>query len=290
MSELQLIITTHGRKDKQLTLESLIGSGLMQRTTLVCPQKEYGYLRSLRDDYNVVAQPDPNWYLPEKRDWVVKEWVRRGHDKIVLLDDDLRFSTRISKDDWHLRPITGKELAAEFQRLEDKLGPEFPHVGFAQRQGNNTIEEVGWKTPGKQVCMMAYYLPIVAKEVDWGLVVCRGDMCATLQLLLKGYPNAVLTETCHDQREFDAPGGCSRYRTVEMLNSEAEKFVSLFPGYASIAQKEYNKKTSKSDKKDSAIRLELIIQWQKALKDGQNARNQRNEREGCLTESSQVSP
>ena len=121
-------------------------------------------------------------------------------------------------------------------------------------------------------------------------MVCRGDMCATLQLLLKGYPNAVLTETCHDQREFDAPGGCSRYRTVEMLNSEAEKFVSLFPGYASIAQKEYNKKTSKSDKKDSAIRLELIIQWQKALKDGQNARNQRNECEGRPTESSQVSP
>lgn len=276
MGQLQLIITTHGRKNQQLTVQNL-PKELMSRTTLVCPQKEYGYLRSLREDYDVVVQPNPDWYLPEKRDWVIQEWVRRGCDKVVLLDDDLRFAIRKSKDDWHLRPITSEELIAEFQRLEDKLGPEFPHVGFAQRQGNNVIQEAGWKIPGKQVCMMAYYLPIVAKEVKWDLVVCRGDMCATLQLLLKGYPNAVWTETVHDQRQFDAPGGCSRYRTVEMLNSEARKFANLFPGYVSIAEKEYNKGTSKSDKKDSAIRLELIIQWQKALMEGQRVRDQCNQ-------------
>ena len=132
-----------------------------------------------------------------------------------MLDDDLRFATRISESDWHLRPIGGSELAAEFQRMEDKLGPEFPHVGFGQRQGNNTIEEVGWKSPGKQVCTLGYYLPIITEECDWDLVELREDMCITLQLLLKGYPNAILTETVADQREFDAPGGCSRYRTVE---------------------------------------------------------------------------
>jgi hypothetical protein len=244
----------------------------MSRTTLVCPKREYGYLRDMRNDYDVVVQPDPDWYLNKKREWVIEEWVRRGHDKIVLLDDDLRFATRKSKDDWHLRPIAGKELIDEFQRMEDKLGPEFPHVGFAQRQGNNTIKEAGWKIPGKQVCMMGYYLPVVAKEVRWDQLTLRTDMWATLQLLLKGYPNAVWTETVHDQRAFDAPGGCQRYRTVELLNSEAEKFASMYPGYVSITNRQYKEQTKESD-----TRLEVIVQWQKALEDGKHARNQRGE-------------
>jgi hypothetical protein len=271
MGQLQLIITTHGRKDQQLTVQNL-PKELMSRTTLVCPKREYGYLRDMRNDYDVVVQPDPDWYLNKKREWVIEEWVRRGHDKIVLLDDDLRFATRKSKDDWHLRPIAGKELIDEFQRMEDKLGPEFPHVGFAQRQGNNTIKEAGWKIPGKQVCMMGYYLPVVAKEVRWDQLTLRTDMWATLQLLLKGYPNAVWTETVHDQRAFDAPGGCQRYRTVELLNSEAEKFASMYPGYVSITNRQYKEQTKESD-----TRLEVIVQWQKALEDGKHARNQRGE-------------
>jgi hypothetical protein len=201
----------------------------------------------------------------------------------------LRFATRISDDDWHLRPIKDDELVAEFQRMEDKLGPEFPHIGFAQRQGNNTIQEAGWKSPGKQVCTLGYYLPIVAKEAKWDLVVLRGDMCTTLQLLLKGYPNAIWTETVHDQRAFDASGGCNTYRTVEMLNVEAEKFVSLFPQYISIAKRTYNEKTPKSKKKASTTRLEVIVQWQKALEEGRRVRNLSEEREGRTSQGSELS-
>lgn len=265
--QLQIIIPTHGRKNGQLTVQCL-PKELMKRTTLVCPSKDYGALRGLREDYNVVKQPDDSWKIHEKRKWIIDEWHDRGFTKIMMLDDDLRFATRISKDDWHLRPITGSELAAEFQRMEDKLGPEFPHVGFGQRQGNNTIESVGWKTPGKQVCSLGYYLPIVSVEANWSLVDLREDMCVTLQLLLKGYPNAVLTETVVDQKEFDAPGGCSRYRTVEMNNEEAEKLAALFPNYVSIVSKKYKDPQKKSNK-----RLETVIQWQRALQDGINARN-----------------
>jgi hypothetical protein len=269
--ELQIIIPTHGRKNGQLTVQNLPKT-LMSRTTLVCPNKEYGDLRGLRVDYNVVAQPDDTWKIHQKRKWIIDEWYSKGFTKIIMLDDDLRFATRVSESDWHLRTIAGEELSFEFQRMEDKLGPEFPHVGFGQRQGNNTIEEVGWKIPGKQVCTLGYYLPIVAKEADWSLVELREDMCITLQLLLKGYPNAVWTETVVDQKEFDAPGGCSRYRTVEMNNLEAEKLARLFPDYVTIVARKY-----KDPQKKSNSRLETIIQWQKALMDGQNARNRSTE-------------
>lgn len=266
--QLQIIIPTHGRRNEQLTVQ-LLPKQLMSRTTLVCPKKEYGYLRSIRDDYNVVAQPNDEWGIAKKREWIINEWYSQGFTKIIMLDDDLRFATRVSADDWHLRPIAGEELEREFNRLEDKLGQDFPHVGFGQRQGNNVLEEVGWKTPSKQVCSLGYYLPIVTVECRWDLVELREDMCATLQLLLKGYPNAVWTETVVDQRQFDAPGGCSRYRTVEMNNSEAERLANLFPGYVTVVARKY-----KDPKKKSNTRLETVVQWNKALQDGHNARHQ----------------
>jgi hypothetical protein len=270
--QLQLIIHTHGRKNDQLTVQWL-PKALMSRVTLVCPSNEYNTLRSLRDDYNVIVQPDDSWYLPKKREWIVNEWHSKGYTKICLLDDDLRFATRLSDGDWHLRELKGEELGAEFQRLEEKLGPEFPHVGFALRQGNNTLDEVGWKSPGKQVFTLCYYLPIVAKEVRWDMVLLRSDYCATLQLLLKGYPNAIWTQATADQRAFDDPGGCSRYRTLAMLNEEAVKFASLFPGYVSLTERKYNESKKRGQKKEVTTRQELIIQWQKALQDGINARN-----------------
>ncbi len=285
MSELQLIIPTHGRVNEQLTVRSLTGCDLIKRTTLVCPEKEYETLRKMRSDYDVIVQPDSNWRIAQKREWIIQEWVRRGHDKIMMLDDDLRFATRKSKESWELRPIKGDELATVFKQMEDKLGPEFPHVGFGQRQGNNNITEVGWKSPGKMVCTLGYFLPIVSKECRWDLIELREDMCITLQLLLKGYPNAILTESTADQNQFDAPGGCSRFRDTDMNNEEAEKLQALFPNFISIARRVYNQnkkqKALQAGKKivakKSETRLEVVIQWRKALEFGFKEREKMEE-------------
>jgi hypothetical protein len=279
--KLQLLIHTHGRKNDQLTVQCL-GKELMDRTTIICPQKEYNTIRYLRDDFNVVAQPNDEWKLPEKRDWTLKHWHEMGYTKIMLLDDDLRFATRVSDDDWHLREIKGQELLDEFLRLEEKLGPEYPHVGFGIRQGNNNIKDPGWRIATKQVCTLGYYVPIVVKEVRWDNLILRTDFSATLQLLLKGYPNAIWDRTVADQKEFDAPGGCSRYRTLELLNEQAEVFASLYPGYVSLTKREYNEKTKDkgSKRKETATRIETVIQWQKAYEEGRNVRNQGEQHSG----------
>jgi len=255
---MQIIIPTRGRIDQQITLQQL-PCELRKRTTLVCPENEAVALSYEYADVEIVVEPYPDMKLTQKREWIVQEWFRCGYEKILMLDDDLVFSTRISADDWHLREIQGEELIPEFQRIEDKLGPEYPHVGFGQAQGNNWLEEVGWKSPGKMVCTLGYYLPIVAKECRWDLVELRQDMCATLQLLLKGYPNTVWTGTVVDQKH-DAPGGCSIYRTDEMSDAEARKLAARFPNYVSVGKRKYG-------------RLEATVQWQKALRDGQRNRS-----------------
>jgi hypothetical protein len=253
---MRLIIPTRGRTDRQLTLQSLPRE-LLKRTTLVCPKREASELCRLYKDVEIVIEPYPNAKIAQVRQWIVQTWFRSGYTKIIMLDDDLVFATRISADDWHLRPIEGEELIPEFQRIEDMLGPECPHAGFGVRQ-NNHVAGRGWKMPGRMCHSLAYYLPIVATEAKFDVVALREDFAFTLQLLLKGHRNAVWNETVVNQ-VTNAPGGCSTYRGTEMNNAEAEKLAALFPGYVSVVDRAY---------KGSVPRKEVICQWQEALQDG----------------------
>ena len=259
---MKIIIPTRGRTNQQLTL-SFLPRELRKQTTLVCPKAETRRLSCLDDDIKVVAQPDPNWKIAKKREWIVQYCLHQGFAKIIMLDDDLSFATRISAGDTHLTKIRGKELTRAFERLEEKLGPEFPHVGFGQRQGNNH-EEGDWKSPGKMCYALGYYLPIVTKECQFDLVEVREDMCVSLQLLLKGYPNAIWTETVVDQRGYNLPGGASGERTVAISNAEARKLADLFPDYVRVVDKRAYTA--------SVPRHEVVVQWKKALADGQRHR------------------
>src|SRR6516162_6432323 len=146
---MRIIIPTRGRTDRQLTLQSLPRE-LLKRTTLVCPKREASGLYRLYPDVQIVVQPDANMTIAAKRAWIMRTWLEAGYDKIIMLDDDLIFSTRISENDTALRSIQGEELIPEFERIEEKLSPKFPHVGFGQRQGNHT-KEAGWKIPDRMV-------------------------------------------------------------------------------------------------------------------------------------------
>jgi len=258
---MQLIIPTRGRTDQQLTLQSLPPE-LRKRTWIVCPKREASGLYRLYKDVEIVIEPYPSMKIAQKREWIVQEWFRYGYEKILMLDDDLSFSTRIIESNWHLRPIHGDELGAEIQRLEEKLSPEYPHVGFGPRQGNRW-KQAGWQTPDKMMCSLAYYLPIVV-ECELSRIETRQDFDLTLQLLRKGYRNAVWHTTVHDQK-YDAPGGCNLWRTPKSSNADAYELARLHPGYVSVVEKAYEA---------SGPRKEVICQWQKALDDGLKNKSQ----------------
>jgi hypothetical protein len=219
----------------------------------------------------VVIQPKPDWGIAEKREWIMREWLRRGRDKIIMLDDDLQFATRKQEGSTELVAISGDALVPEFDTIEAKLGPEFPHVGFGQRLYNNQ-QEAGWKTPGRMIYALGYYLPIVVRECEFNRVPTHEDMDLTLQLLRKGYPNAIWNTTVVNQRRYNAPGGVTDERTVESSDADAERLRELHPGYVTIRERAY---------KSSVPRKEVICQWEQALKDGRESRAMgRNARPG----------
>jgi hypothetical protein len=215
---MQIIIPTCGRVHQQITLQSLPPE-LRKRTTIVCPENEAVALSYEHPDVEIVMEPDAPMTIARTRAWIMRTWLKYGYGKIIMLDDDLNFATRISENDTHLRSMQGEELIPEFERLANKLGPEFPHVGFGPRQGNNR-KKAGWEIADKMMYSLGYYLPIVVNKCELGRIETRDDYDVTLQLLRKGYPNAVWHTTVHDQRQSYAPGGCSTYRTIESSDAD----------------------------------------------------------------------
>ena len=87
---MQIVIPTRGRTNQQLTLQSLPRE-LRQRTTIVCPKREAVRLSCLYEDVKIVVQPDPDWTIARKREWILREWLQAGYDKIIMIDDDCCF-------------------------------------------------------------------------------------------------------------------------------------------------------------------------------------------------------
>lgn len=261
---MRVVIPTRGRIGDQTTLGGL--SKKMRETVvdLVCPAREAVEHAARWPGVNVVAQPDPDMTIAAKRAWIMREWRDAGHSRIVMLDDDQSWYVRRSDDDWHLVQASAEQVEHWFDELGRVLGPEMPHAGFGPRQGNNR-KPAGWSVPDRMMYSLGYYLPVVVKECELGRIEHREDMDYTLQLLRKGYPNAVCHSFVGNQRAFSR-GGCTGQRTVEASNSDARLLAELHPGYVRVVEKQY---------KSSVPRLEVVCQWARALRDGQQWRESR---------------
>jgi hypothetical protein len=210
------------------------------------------------------AEPDHIHSIAQVRKWVAQDLVK-DDNKIVFIDDDIKFFIRKSPTDWHLRPTTDKELEEGFQLLENKLSPEVPFAGFGIRQGNN-FKEPGWESPSKVMFSLGMYLPTFLKICEMGRIEIREDYDYGLQVLRHGYLNAVYHTICMNQVEYNANGGCSDYRTVDFSNSEAFRLAEFHPGFVKTVKREYK----------NVPRVETICYWNKAYTAGKMWR-ERNE-------------
>ena len=250
---MRIVIPTRGRIEKQLTL-TYLPKELQKQTDLVCPRREAPALQSLFPLVNVVIQPDDNMTITKKRAWIMKEWEQKGYSKLMMFDDDLRFAARIDSSSTKLKDLSAAEVLPYFYTVIEKLSPKYPHVGFGQRQGNNTRAE-GWQDIARMTYSLGYYLPIVNKECELGRIETREDMDITLQLLRKGYPNSVFHTCVVDQRRYGSSGGCEGQRTIEKSNEDAKRLAELHPGFVKPVDKEYG----------TSSRTEVICYWQKAF-------------------------
>jgi hypothetical protein len=255
---MRIIIPTYRRPTTQHTFKALPQKWQSQ-TTFVADARDKEYLNGYHAGIPVVVPPpDDVKTIAQKRAWILRHCAQEGINKIVMFDDDLRFSVRIDATDTKLRKAEVSDLEKHLDLLDDMLD-EFAHVGWSMRQGNNNLSP-GWHEHAKMCYVLGYRVDVLVRECELGRIETREDMDYTLQLLKKGFDNRVSADIAVDQfTGFGAKGGCSEERTMERSNADAHKLAGLHPGLVRTTNKEYSA---------SIPRTEVVCSWKKAFEMG----------------------
>jgi hypothetical protein len=199
----------------------------------------------------VVAQPVTVTSIAAKRRWIFEHCTDRS---LVMLDDDMGFYARGPKG--LLKEYATEAVIEEaFAWMEHNLGRGLAHMGLSSRMGNNHVEEQ-IKNTTRMMHALAYDTKIARKEIEFERVAMREDFDYTLQLLRKGYDNAVRYDICVAPGSYGAKGGCSDERTVAKSDAEAVKLAALHPGLVKVVDRNYK----------GIPRKEVVVQWKKAFR------------------------
>jgi hypothetical protein len=202
-----------------------------------------------------------------------RHWIGQNSEteKFIMLDDDLRLFYRPT-----VRPIDDplggggesnlqpprlyrappEQIFRMFTRVQTLLDT-YAHVAVSAREGNNQMPypQAECKRPLRALA----YRRSEFLGVEHGRVAIMEDFDVTLQLLRKGYKNAVITDHAQDQYSTGLPGGCADYRTRELHDNNVRKFQSLHSLFVNFKQKK-----NKHGADELKERLEVIIYWKAA--------------------------
>lgn len=261
--DLQLVIPTHDRPEKQTTFESL--PPFLRRHTLLVVSTRVDY-DILKAKYGAVcggifkASVDS---ISAKRQWIMENI---DAPKIMMMDDDMTFFTRCPASEriyYQRWTTTGVQFLAksteeQFKEMFDAISEQLDgaaHVGLSSRMGNDTVEQ-SWLANTRMMHAIGYHREVFLKEkLDFREMPVREDFNITLRLLRRGYANYVYHESCCSPGSYGAPGGVTDERTLDSSNEYAEKLAEMHPGLVRVVEKEYK----------NSPRKEVVVSWKKAF-------------------------
>jgi hypothetical protein len=203
--------------------------------------------------------------IAEERHNIGQYAAQNGYEKFCMLDDDLnQFSARIAPYETPLRKATEQDCIEMFTTIEQYLS-WFAHASVSPRFHNNAyVGDDPVMVNCKRMLRFLAYRTKEFLECEHGRVEIAEDFDVTLQLLSKGYKNAVLYKWCQDQSETGSAGGCSTYRTTELHNRNMLKMHELWPRVTQLREKKNISETAV--KAGLSERLEITIHWEKAYR------------------------
>lgn len=255
---MQIFIPTYGRADQQHTFKHL-PKALQKRATLVVQHRE----RHLYNDYPTLVLPRNIETIAPARQFIMKNarYGGLGIDKLVMLDDDLRFDVRRKDDPNKFLVATEPQILELFKVIEKSL-KQYAHVGVISREGGNRHHKD--LECSRMMRILAYDVATYHKEnIKFDRLPLQEDFDVTLQLLRKGYPNLVLCGWVNGQGTSGAKGGCSHFRTIELHNENARKLSELHAPFVKVVEKQTKGAWG------GQARLDVTVQWKKAFQSSQ---------------------
>lgn len=260
---LHIYIPSCGRSSFLGTLSHLPKS-LLKQTTLVVQHKERtAYIAALTaieggEDVKVLVLPPRIKTIAPTRAFIFEYARLAGEQKIVMLDDDLRFDWRRKDDNGKFLVATDQQVLELFAAIKTQL-EAYVHVGVLAREGGNRVLQFPAVYNTRMMRVLAYRVDILWREnIKFNRIQLMEDFDVCLQLLRKGYANCVLTEWVQGQGNSGATGGCSHFRTIDLHNDCANKLAKLHPGLVKVVFKQTKGAWG------GGIREDVTVQWKKA--------------------------
>ena len=246
---MEIFIPTLARPDRQETWKNL-PDNLREQTRLLVDASELAAYRR----YPCVALPSDCRGIGKVRQWVIEN----AKDKVVMLDDDLRFALRRHDDPTKFESdLSGDEVDMIFDAIDQCLD-NYAHVSVATREGGNRCTD-NWIFNTRLLRVLAYRTSILRREgIGFTRLPVMEDFDVTLQLLRRGYANISVNWAVQDQLGSNLAGGCSTYRSLQIQKAAAEGLAALHPDFVTVVTKQT--KTAWQGQERTDVR----IQWKKA--------------------------
>ena len=180
-----------------------------------------------------------------------------------ILNDDLRFEFK--KTNLKIERSTPAQVNKAFSLMEEWLDEGYAHCGMIQRSLQYNKRAPGYLENVRMMECLCYNRDILmAEKCSFTHKVSKGflmaDMHMNLQLLEKGYPNIVSLIYVLGASPSNARGGASDYRTLELQNKSSAELYNNNKEFVKL------KEAKSIWKGHDAPRIDVIVQWKKALK------------------------
>ena len=266
-----IALTTRGRVDAQKTLQRLHPE-VLKHVSLFCHpgelklhQKNWGGKVKDIQEYDSNAKN-----LAEVREWLA---YNAPKGKIIFMDDNITFSVRL--EGYKTPRVLNKNNFTDSEILEhqtnmfnwlwDSLDKKdigiagisfrpFNRIGMEDIERNKRFFAI-WGLDCKK-----YYSqkknPVYMS--DWPI---KEDFATGIAIRKMGYDILVTNKFAFDKTSgSNSKGGCSNYRNVDLMNSEAKRMAEMFPDIITIKTRNNNNWGGDFKDKES---IDVIIHWSK---------------------------
>lgn len=271
---LPIVISTYKRESReQQTTFFSIPENLRDRVFVFCRESRKPLLEKACPEMNIHTIPDDTDIgIASTRQTVLDSMLSKGHDRVWMVDDKLKFSYRDSADNKLKSCKTDEDFMRIYEEMNN-LSKKYAMVSLSNKKDAALIGEKlpdgGVKECGRAYANYALQLNVLKEngvrfDGMWqqnNEIRMMEDFYVVCSLLSKGIPNAITMNAGFDHKVGEA-GGNSTLRSQEMQERCCRFLHSLFPQHVKLVTKDSNW----GDLNET--RVDVTVQWKKLFEYG----------------------
>ena len=264
---MKIAVPTMDRVDSQVFVNTLPVS-MRELVHFYAPEEDCAGLRQLHPQCKF--HPTPRFGIAKTRQFMLED----SQGPVLMVDDDVSLTTTVWDDEKgcvRQGTVMNENTPEEWELFLDSLsqgimqGCGMVGVTYASQawQMARRDFEAGLLGPTRTWSIYAVN-PKLAKtfRIRFDKLPCMEDFDFNLQMLRSGVSTGSLTKFCWTQRQSNADGGCSGYRTFEVQKESAEGLKARHPNFVRVVKKKAGWGNGLEERYDT------VVQWAKAGKAG----------------------